>query len=261
MAAAQDRQKENSDRHGVPTQTCSKWVTWCCFTRNPCHRKPCRLLAAPSFGHALWDRSRSLASMTTPIRWICHRQWRRPRRSTSACSSPITPRRWMTLRVRRARDLTNGLVHHLRQVVRSQGWDSRSSKPQPRHSDEPKSPRRPCARRGGGSTQDAHAERDDRFPEHPPDPRSGRGGDASHGRARRTCSVDPAPGASGSLPLTGNGVQQPPQLQRSARCRAGTPSAFVVFHRDADGPPPRREEATEPPRSLVVGRETPSNDA
>jgi hypothetical protein len=33
----------------------------------------------------------------------------------------------MTLRVQRARDLTKDLVHHLRQVVRSQGWDSRRS--------------------------------------------------------------------------------------------------------------------------------------
>jgi hypothetical protein len=34
----------------------------------------------------------------------------------------------MTLRVQRALDLTKDLVHHLRQVVRSQGWDSRSSR-------------------------------------------------------------------------------------------------------------------------------------
>jgi hypothetical protein len=34
-----------------------------------------------------------------------------------------------------------------------------------------------------------------------------------------------------------------------------------VSQRDADGPPPHREEATEPTRNLVVGRETPSNDA
>jgi hypothetical protein len=43
---------------------------------------------------------------------------------------------------------------------------------QPRHSEEPESPRWPGARRRGGSTQDAHAERDDRSPEHLQDPRS-----------------------------------------------------------------------------------------
>jgi len=40
-----------------------------------------------------------------------------------------------------------------------------------------------------------------------------------------------------------------------------TPSASAVSQRDADGPPPHREEATKPTRSLAVGRETPSNDA
>jgi hypothetical protein len=58
---------------GVPTQTCSKTVIWCCLTRKTCLRRPCRLLAAPSFGHASWDRSRLLVSMETPTRWICHR--------------------------------------------------------------------------------------------------------------------------------------------------------------------------------------------
>jgi hypothetical protein len=81
---------------GAPTHTCSKSAIWYYLTLITCLCNSCRLLTAPSFDHASWDRSRSLASMATPTRWTCHRQWRRIQRFTSACSSLITLRRWLT---------------------------------------------------------------------------------------------------------------------------------------------------------------------
>jgi hypothetical protein len=73
MAAAQDRQKENSDRHGrANTNVFEIGDLVLLNARN----LPTQAVSAVG-SNASWDYSRSLASMATPIRWICHRQWRR----------------------------------------------------------------------------------------------------------------------------------------------------------------------------------------
>jgi hypothetical protein len=212
MAAAQDRQKENSDRHGrantnvfeigdlvllnarnLPTQAVSAVGS---TKLRPRFVGPFSVIGVHGNAYTL-DLPSAMA--THPTFYVGMLKPYHPAEVNDS-ASPTSSRS------------DEGLGPSLAPSRPESGLGQPEQPAQPRHSEEPESPRWLGAHRRGGTTQDAHAERDDPSPEHPQDPRSGRGGDASHDLDKRTHPANTAPGASGSLHLAGYGVQQPPPL-------------------------------------------------
>ncbi|KAE8913615.1 hypothetical protein PF003_g2330 [Phytophthora fragariae] len=119
MAAAQDTQKEQSDRQGRKNTQVFKLGDQVLLNAKNLPTQVVSAVGSTKLRPRFVRPFTVIESTATPTRWTCHRPWPRIQRSTSACSSPIARRGLLILRSRlRRRVLTEGVRHHPNKLFR-----------------------------------------------------------------------------------------------------------------------------------------------